>query len=121
MHQTECNGRMTNVAARRRWMSALLCVLIALSIILHLGQAMPAQADMIAIQVVTATESAEPCETSDHPGVDCHTANICSLYPPNGAAPPVLDKGQVRLPPSKDTVPVTWAISPQLEPPQHSP
>jgi hypothetical protein len=112
---------MANITVRRRWMSTLLCVLIALSVILHLGTTMPAQADVNATQVVAASDSNPPCESGHHPAAaHCQTTIACSLYAQIEAGPPTFDNGKVRLLPSTDRVPVARAISPQLQPPQHS-
>jgi hypothetical protein len=110
-----------NVAARRRWMRALLCVVIALGVMLHLGQTAPVFADASAGQFFAADVGHSSCDAGDGLTVGhCHTISACSLYAPLEAKPAIFVRDTGHPSPLAEAGHTSWAVSPQLQPPQYS-
>jgi hypothetical protein len=121
MQQSGDRRGTTTVTARRRWTSALLSILIAFSVILHLGQPASAHAAMGTMVVAAASHNGAPCESSHHPTTGhCAMVTACSLYAPLEASPAsfVADKSHVL--PAAEAFEASWAVTPQLQPPQLS-
>ena len=121
MHQSADRREAVNAPARRRWTSALLSILIALSVVLHLGQTIPAHASMGTAVLAAATHNGGPCDSGHHPtAVHCGMTTACSLYAPLEATPVAFVAGKSHVLPAAEAVEATWATTPQLQPPQHS-
>jgi hypothetical protein len=107
--------------ARRRWMRALLCVVIALGVMLHLGQPAPVFADASAGQFFAADVGHSTCDAGDGlTAAHCHTINACSLYAPLETKAAIFVQGTSHPSPLAEAVHTSWSVSPQLQPPQHS-
>lgn len=109
------------VTPRQRWVSALLSILIALSVVFHLGQAVPAHADMGRLAAVMSSQSESPCDSGQHfKAAHCSVITACSLYAPLEASPEMFIADRAHSLPSADAVRVCWSATPQLQPPQYS-
>jgi hypothetical protein len=117
MYRNDGMERHPNLA-RRRWMRALLCVVIALGVMLHLGQTAPVLADASAVQFFAADVGHSTCDglTAGH----CHTINACSLYAPLETKSAIFVRDTGHPSPLAEAVHTSWAVSPQLQPPQYS-
>lgn len=121
MRQDESREGATNVTPRHRWVSALLSILIALSVVLHLGQAVPAHADRSTLPAVMSSHSDAPCDSGQHSKVaHCNVITACSLYASLEASPQIFIADRAHSLPSADAVHVCWSATPQLQPPQYS-
>jgi hypothetical protein len=110
-----------DIAARRRWVWAVLCVLLVFSAMLHLVQATPPQADGGEIQFITVHDENNPCEPGHESTVGhCHMTTACSPYAPLSASPATFVEAATHPSPSAEAIQVGRAISPQLQPPQYS-
>jgi len=108
--------------AHRRWMSILLSLLIALSVVLHLGQPIPPHAAMGTMAVAASSHGDAPCESDNHStATHCGMTTACSLYAPLEASPVAFLAEKPHALPTADALRVSWAVAPQLQPPQHSP
>jgi len=106
---------------RPRWLSAVLSVAIALSLILHLGQTVPAHASMETLQVAMSAHGDSPCEAGQHlKAGHCGTVTACALYAPLEVSPQSIIADKAHVLPSADAVEVRWQATPQLQPPQYS-
>ena len=111
----------TRTVLRRYWLRALLCVLIAVGIVFHLGQTPSVLADMGVIEAVTADHEDSSCESGhDLTTTHCQVITACSLYAPLETRPAILTPDRGRPEPVADAVHATWTASPQLQPPQYS-
>jgi hypothetical protein len=111
----------TRTAPRRYWLRALLSVLIAVSIVLHLGQAPSALADTEVIEAVTADHRDSSCESGHGlTTMHCQIITACSLYAPLETSPVILIPVLGHPGPVSDAVHATWTASPGLQPPQYS-
>ena len=107
--------------ARQRWMSALLSLLVAFSVILHLGQATPAPAAMEPIVIVASSgHNSSPCEPGHSNAAHCSMTTACSLYASLEAAPVLFTAKKPQALPTNVTFQVSWSARPQLQPPQLS-
>lgn len=121
MYRNDGMKRYPNVAARRRWMRVLLCVVIALGVMLHLGQTAPALADAGAGQFFAADLGHSSCDAGDGlTAAHCHTINACSLYAPLETKPAMFVQDTSYPSPLAEAVHASWGGSPQLQPPQYS-
>jgi hypothetical protein len=112
---------ITRKVLRWYWLRALLCILIEVSNVFHLGQTPSAPADTGVIEAVTADHEDSSCEsghglTTTH----CQVITACSLYAPLETSPAILIPDRGRPEPVAEAVHATWTGSPQLQPPQYS-
>lgn len=108
-------------AARRHWLRALLCVVIALGVMLHLGQTAPVLADAGVGQFFVADVGHSSCDAGEGSvAAHCHTIYACSLYAPHETKPAIFAQDTSHPAPLADAVHASWAVSPQLQPPQYS-
>jgi hypothetical protein len=97
-----------------------LSILIALSVVLHLGQATPVHASMGTAVLAATSHNSGPCDSGHHPiAVHCGMTTGCSLCAPLEASPAVFLGGKSPNLPTAEAVEATWATRPQLRPPQH--
>lgn len=109
------------MAALRRSLSGLFCMLMAFSVTAHLGHVMPLHETMREAQPFVLSDGSPPCESGHHAAVaDCHVTSACSLYAPLEAAPPVFPDGNMRLSPLAQPIDVSWVACPQPQPPRPS-
>ena len=119
MYRKEGMERYPAISAPKRWVWALLCVLIAFSAILQFAHVMPAQAGAGGMQFVTVNDEYGPCE----PGHDsttghCHIAT-CSPYAALEVSPAnFLEAMTMHTWPPAEPIHVGRSISPRLQPPQ---
>lgn len=104
---------------RRRWVSIVLSILIALAVVLHPGQTTPASADLDAAPAVMSSDSDSACNSGEHAKTThCGTIVACSLYAPLEASAEIFTVRRAHSSPSSEPVHVSWTASPQLQPPQ---
>ena len=121
MHQSADRREVANAPAWRRWAVGLLSILIALSVVLHLGAPVPAHAAMKTMAIATTNHDGAPCDSSHSPtAAHCSMTTACSLYAPLEASPVAFLANKSHILPTVEAVEVTWAATPQLQPPQHS-
>lgn len=121
MHQNDGIETPANSPAHRRWKWAVLCVLIAFGVILHLGQVIPAQAGVNEIQFITVADGTGPCEPGHGSTVGyCHTTAAYSLYALLEANLTILSDAMTHPSLMAEILHLSRAVSPQLHPPKHS-
>ncbi|WP_395021322.1 hypothetical protein [Dongia sp.] len=107
--------------AHRRCASLFLSILIALSVVLHLGQTVPAEASVETAALVAMSHDTAPCDSGDHAKMaHCSMIVACSLYAPLEASPVTFLAGKPHLQPVTGAVGTSWGTTPQLQPPQYS-
>ena len=121
MHRNDDMEGPPSIAACRRWVWAVLCVLIAFGAMSLFGQTMPTQADATGGQFVTANDGTSPCEpghglTLGH----CHMTTTCSLYAPLEVGPATFVEATTHPSPLPEALYISRTISPELQPPQYS-
>jgi hypothetical protein len=121
MHRHDGMEGSPNIAARRRWVWAVLCVLIAFAMMSFFDQTMPTQANATVGQFVTTNDDTSPCEpghgsTTGH----CHMATTHSLCAPLEVGPATFVGTTAHPSPFAEALYISRAISPQLQPPQYS-
>jgi len=112
---------MSNGTPRGRWVLAFLSILIVLSVVLHVGQVVPAPADLGTLPALVSGHSDSPCESGQHlKAMHCSMVTGCSLYAPLEASAGMLIADKAHALPSGDAVQVRWPATPQLQPPRYS-
>ena len=121
MHRSADRKKVADAPAWRRWAACLLSILIALSVVLHFGQPVPAHAAMATMEVAATNDDGAPCDASHSPtAAHCGMTTACSLYAPLEASPVTFLAGKSHVLPTVEAVEATWAPTPQLQPPQPS-
>jgi hypothetical protein len=120
MYRKDGIERYPAIAALRRWIWVLLCVLIAFSAMLQSAQAVPGQVNAGAIQFVVIDDKNGPCEPGhDSTNGHCHMTTTCSPSAALELSPATfLEAMTTHTWPQAIAIHVSRSITPRLQPPQ---